>query len=180
MEITAKTVLAAVLALMATAAYVAQGQKASVGEQTSFSEDAPVQHPVALSPDVLKVLFETEEARQVLNFASDSTQDDPARLFRATEVHLSRADEVDLVVIGVPPMSGADTSWFWMVRLARNGPRVVLFAGANSLELTEGRTNGYRDIVTACSSAAETEETTYRFDGKSYKVWKKKSQQNRN
>jgi len=180
MERTAKTVLAAVFALIASAVCVAQGQKASVGEQTSFSEGAPAQHPVALSPGVLKVLFETQEARQVLNFASDSTQDDPARLFRATAVHLSRPDETDLVVIGVPPMSGADSGWFWVVRLGRSGPRVVLFAGANSLELTEDRTNGYRDIVTECSSATETEETTYHFDGKSYKGWKKKTQQNRN
>jgi hypothetical protein len=176
MELTAKAVFVAVLVLAAGGVCVAQGQKAGVREQMSFSQDAPLQHPVALSPDVLRVLFETEEARQVLNFASDAAHGDPARLFRATEVHLSSPDEVDLVVIGVSPMRGADCGWFWVVRSARNDPKVVLFANANSLELTESGTNGYRDILTAWSSATETNETAYRFDGKNYKVWKKMTQ----
>lgn len=166
----------AVLVLVAGAGCAARGQETPVSEQMSFSEDAPVQHPVALSPEVLKALFETEEARQVLNFASDAAQDDPARLFRATEVHLGRPGEVDLVVVGVPPMSGADAGWFWVVRSTRSGPKVVLYTGANSLKLTKGRTNGYRDIVTAWSSGGETQETTFHFDGKNYKAWKKKMQ----
>lgn len=166
----------AVLVLVAGAGSVALGQQTPVSEQMSFSEDAPVEHPVALSPEVLKALFETEEARQVLNFASDRAQDDPARLFRAAEVHLGRPGEIDLVVIGVPPMSGADAGWFWVVRSPRSEPKVVLYTGANSLEVAKGRTNGYRDIVTLWSSGDETQETTFHFDGQNYKAWKKKMQ----
>lgn len=176
MRITVRAVLMAALVLVASAACVTRGQEVPVSEQMSFSEDAPVQHPVVLSPEVLKALFETEEARQVLNFASDAAQDDPARLFRATEVHLGRPGEVDLVVIGVPPMSGADASWFWVVRSTRSGPKVVLHTDANSLDLAKSRTNGYRDIVTVWSSGGETQETTFHFDGKNYKAWKKKTQ----
>lgn len=176
MGLTAKAVFAAALALAAGGICVAQGQTAVASEQTSFSENAPVQHPVALSPGVLKVLFETDQARQVLNFASDAAQDDPARLFRAAEVHLSGSDEVDLVVVGVPPMSAPDSSWFWVIRATRNGPRVVLFTSANSLNVAESTTNGCRDIVATSSSATETQETTYHFDGKSYKGWKKETQ----
>jgi hypothetical protein len=176
MGLTAKPFFAAALVLLAGMACIATAQSAPAGEQMSFSEDAPLQHTVALSPDVLEVLFQTQEARQALNFASDSTQDHPARLFRATEVHLSRPDETDLVVIGVPPMSGADCGWFWIVRLTRGGPQVVLFAGANSLDLRDSRTSGYRDIVTTSASAGTSEETTFHFNGKSYKAWKKKTQ----
>lgn len=176
MGLTAKAVFAAVLALAAGGICVAHAQTALVSAQTSFSENAPVQHPVALSPGVLKVLFETDQARQVLNFASDAAQDDPARLFRAAEVHLAGSDEVDLVVVGVPPMAGADSSWFWVIRATRNGPRVVLFTSASSLDLAESTTNGYRDIIATSSSASETQETTYHFDGKSYKGWKKETQ----
>lgn len=172
---TVKTVLAAALVLAASCACGARGQAAAAGERMSFSEDTPVQHPVALRPDVLRALFETQEARQVLNFASDAAQDDPARLFRAAEVHLAGPEETDLVVIGVPPMSGADAGWFWIVRETRNGPRVVLFTGANTLELAGSATNGYRDILTTWSSAAETQETTFHFDGKIYRGFEKRT-----
>jgi len=176
MGLTAKAVFASALALAAGGICVMQGQTAPLAEQTSFSESAPVQHPAALSPGVLRVLFETDQARQVLNFASDAAQDDPARLFRAAEVHLTGSDEVDLVVVGVPPMSGADANWFWVIRATRGGPRVVLFTSANSLDLAGSTTNGYRDIVATWSSATETQETTFHFDGKSYKGWKKETQ----
>jgi hypothetical protein len=161
------------LVLAAGCGWQTQGQTAGAGEQMAFSENTPVQHPVALRPDTLRALFETPEARQVLNFASDATQDDPSRLFRAEEADLTGAGEADLVVVGVPPMTGAESNWFWVVRSTRNGPRVVLFTSASTLSLAETTTNGYRDIVTTRSSATETQETTFHFDGKSYKGWKK-------
>lgn len=171
MRRTLQTVFAAALVLAAGFVCEAQGQTA----QLSFSEDTPVQHPVALRPDVLRALFETQEARQVLNFASDATQDDPARLFRAAEVNLAGGGETDIVVIGVPPMSGAEATWFWVVRETRAGARVALFTSATTLELAESATNGYRDIVTTLSSPTETQETTFRFDGKSYRGFEKRT-----
>lgn len=122
--------------------------------------------------------MEREEAREGLHFASPSERDNPAQLFRAAEVHLSRLDEADLVVIGVGAMSGADQGWFWVVRSTRKDPNIILFAGGNSLALMDGRTNGYRDIRCVWSSPSETISTIYHFDGKEYKVWKKQQRQN--
>ena len=74
--------------------------------------------------------------------------------------------------MGFFPMSGADNTWFWVVRSAHRDPEVVLFAGGNSLEVLASRTNGYHDIRTDWASAAATSTTVYKFDGKSYKLWK--------
>jgi hypothetical protein len=130
---------------------------------------------VAVSPGVLKVLLATEEAKEGLEYSSDSERNRPAELFHAAEVHLARPQEEDLVVIGVcPPMCGADNSWFWLVRSAIMDPQVVLVLGGSLVELLDSRTNGYRDVRCSWSSAAETRDTIYRFDGKQYKVWKDK------
>lgn len=120
---------------------VTRGQEVhSIHEQNSFHEDEPLLHAVPLTPKVLSVLLKTKWAKQGLEFANDSQRDNPAQLFRAAEIHLTRWDDVDLVVIGIPPMRGADNCWFWVVRSARNHPRVVLVGGGNSLDgWTAGR-----------------------------------------
>jgi hypothetical protein len=108
-----RTAFALVLAVVAAGILPAHGQKAHpVREQTFFSEDEPFQQPSPLSGDVLMVLLNTKEVKQGLVIASDSQRSNVAELFRAAKVHLSGPDEVDLVVVGVPPMSGADNAWF--------------------------------------------------------------------
>jgi hypothetical protein len=71
--------------------------------------------------------------------------------------------------MGIFPMSGADNTWFWVVRSAHKDPKAVLFAGGNSVEMMTRRTNGYRDIRSAWSSAATTIVCIYKFDGTEYK-----------
>ncbi len=85
---------------------------------------------------------------------------------------MNSADQVDLVVIGVAPMKGADAGWFWIVRSARKDPQVVLFGGGDSLEVLDNKTHGYKDVRIAWSSSFETEATTYQFDGGAYQVRK--------
>jgi len=159
----------------------AQAQKTSArSDPTTFTEpDGRFQHSVPVSADVLKVLLETEEAKGGLGFASDSDRKNPAGLFRAVEIHLAEPDETDLVVLGMPPMRGADNAWFWLVRSARTNPKVLLFAGGDSLELLSSRTNGYRDIRGRWSSLSDTRTSVYHFDGKKYRVWKEKWTRNR-
>jgi hypothetical protein len=175
-----RTGSALVLAGVAAGFLAAQGQKASpVVEQTTFSEHEPIRHAVPLSADVLKVLLKTKEAKMGLESPYRSKQSDPAQLFRAAEVHLSGPDEVDLVVSGKFPMSGADNEWFWVVRSAVKNPKVVLWAGGNSLELTDSRMHGYRDIHSWWSSPNETSEQIYHFDGNKYNLWKENWTPNR-
>jgi hypothetical protein len=103
---------------------------------------------------------------------SDSEKANPAQFFQASEVHLSGPDEVDLVVIGVGRMKGADANWFWVVRSSRKDPQMILFTGGDSLEVLDNKTHGLSDVRSAWSSSFETEATTYQFDGALYQVRK--------
>jgi len=169
----------AVLALIAFSGEISapNGQQARPpSEQTLFSEEFPIEHPVPLSSNILKILLATKVAKSGLNFASDSETRDPAKLFEASEIHLGRPDEVDLIVMGDPPMRGADNTWFWVIRSARKNPRIVLFGGCNSLEVTNGRANGLRDIRTVWSDFDDTHTAIYQFDVTRYKLKSSKSE----
>jgi hypothetical protein len=180
MGVGSRTVLTVVLVFIAGRVLGTPRQEAHSNlDQTLFSEEEPLLHTVVLTPGVLSVLLKTKEAKQGLEFANDSQRHNPAQLFRAAEVHLSRLEEVDLVVLGIPPMRGADNCWFWVVRSARNHPRVVLFAGGNSLDVMNSSTIGYRNIRSIWSSPSDTSQKIYHFDGKSYRLWKEKWTPNR-
>jgi len=162
------------LAAFAGIALFARGQDAHPGtEQKLFSpSDSPIQHPVTLSPEVLRVLLASQTAKQTFAVLNDSEKANPSQFFQAGEVHLSSPDQVDLVVIGLGPMKGADAGWFWVVRSAHKDPQVVLFSGGDSLEVLDNKTHGYKDVRSAWSSSFETEATTYQFDGSAYQVRK--------
>lgn len=145
-------------------------QAATAAEQDDFSEDTGVKNPVPLPADVANLLLESDEAKRALGNAADTARRDPSQLFEAAEVHLGRADERDLVVIGQSPLSGADTGWFWIVRSADKNPKILLFATGLSLSILDTRTNGLRDVGTAWSSAnEEVSQAIYSFDGAKYK-----------
>jgi hypothetical protein len=163
-----------ILTALASIALIARAQEAHpAAEQKLFSaSDNPVQHPVTLSPEVLRVLLASQTAKETFAVLNDSQKANPAQLFQAGEVHLSGPDQVDLVVIGLAPMKGADASWFWIVGSARKNPQVVLFGGGDSLEVLDSKTKNYKDIRIAWSSSFETETTTYQFDGSIYQMRK--------
>ena len=161
--------------VLAAPTLAAQSGKAHAPhEQTSFFEERPLLHPVPLSDRILKLLLATKEAQEGLDFANaQGKRYNPAQLFRAAEIHLHHSGQVDLVVIGICPMCGADNGWFWVIHSAKEIPRVVLFANGNSLEVMGSRTNGYHDIRSVFSTPSETRTCNYRFDGKLYKFWTK-------
>jgi hypothetical protein len=160
---------------------MAAQRKLSIAE-TARAKEAPVialfsaderKFPLSVSSDVLKLLLKTKQAPWGFAFASEKEVDNPAQLFRAVEVRLGLSEEVGLIVLGIPPMSGADNDWFWVVRSPGRNPKVILFVGGNSLELMDTTMNGYRDIRSTWSSPSETDETTYHFDGTTYKTFGK-------
>lgn len=147
-------------------------------EQNSFSEDGPLQNPATLSADVLKLLLATDAAKEGLGYADAAQRSNPAQLFRAAEVHLTQPGQADLVVIGVCPMCGADTAWFWIVSSASQHPKVILAAAGNILEVLGSTNKGYRDIQSTWSSPSETATFIYRFNGVQYELRKRKSTRN--
>lgn len=85
-------------------------------------------------------------------------------------MHLSVPGEVDLIVMGMGHMKGTENSWFWVVRSARKNPQVILFSGADSLEVLDTKTHHYKDIRAVWMSPLETETTIYHFDGQYYEM----------
>jgi len=147
-------------------------------EQTVFFESQPFQHAVPLPQSVLRELLRTKEVKESLDSASPEHKSNPSQLFVASEVHLSGPDEIDLIVRGIPPVSGADNDWFWIVNDLPSAPRVVLWAGCDSLEVMDRRTNGYKNISCSWSSPSMTVTRSYHFDGKKYVLWKKRQAKN--
>jgi len=154
------------------------GLGAAPADQNSFSEAGPLENPVPLAPEVLKVLLETDAAKEGLAYATAAQRANPAQLFRAAQVHLSQADEVNLVVIGICPMCGADNAWFWVIGSATKNPRIILVAGGKELQLLDSSSKGYRDIQSVWSSPSETDTSLYHFNGVQYELRKRKSTRN--
>lgn len=171
-----------ILAFMfAVCAYMLLGQKpeGSTEEQRVFSEEYPIRDSVALSPDVLRALLQDKTVKLGFESATTLQRQHPEQLFRAAKVRLGPPNEIDLVVSGIYPMSGADNDWFWIVRSVAQDPKVLLTVGGNSVTLLDSRTHGYRDLRIAWSAASGySVEKVYHFDGEKYRVWKKKEYEN--
>jgi hypothetical protein len=169
-----------ILILAAAEFCVCTGQTIkSIPEQTVFRESEPIHHAVPLPPKVLEALLETKEVKEVLGSARGQQGENPSQLFRATQIRLAGPDEVDLVVEGISPVSGADNTWFWIVSSADNAPTIILWAGANSLEVMATATNGYRNVRSSWSSPTMTQTREYHFDGQKYALWKETTSDNR-
>lgn len=152
----------------------AQGRSAAPRQQTSLcgegSPDEDLIKPIPLPPSVVSILMNTAEGKAANEWAENEHKHlDTSTLFTGTKIRLSHSAEVIYLVRGSAPMSGADNTWFWIVRHSRRETAILLWAGANCLDIKREYTSGYRDVETAWSSASETVGTVYKYDGKSYK-----------
>jgi len=175
METPFKTLL--LLVLGAVGASASQEQP-PIREQTLFRESEPFQHAVPLPQNVLQVLLRTREVKESLDSASAEQKSNLSQLFLATEVHLSGLDKIDFIVRGITPVTGADNDWFWVVNHLPSAPRVVLWAGCDSLEVLDGRTNGFKNIRCSWSSPSLTITSDYHFNGQKYLLWKRRQVKN--
>ena len=98
------------LVLLMAVMLTAQAKKASQQQTIFFEGDKCFEHSSPLSADVLRVLLETREGKGALENSGDL--DAAARMFRAVEVHLANQEQIDLLVEGVFPLTGADQGCF--------------------------------------------------------------------
>lgn len=130
-------------------------QKTSPHEQTEFSSEYDtVDHPVRLPEGVLQIL---KDDRHVLlamrgnNMPPDQLP--PNAWFVASQVHLARPDEADLMVMGVEELRGADVNTFWVFRRTPGRYELVLHIAVHDLKVLDRVSKGYRDIQTWSSTA---------------------------
>jgi len=169
------------ITLALAASVVAQTAKTpNSNEETGYCGDEQFAKPARIPTVVLQKLLRSPEFKLNAAFANEEERARPERMFQAAEVHLGGPDEIDLIVKGTSAATmGADNDWFWIVQSAYKNPKIVLWEGTYCLYVSSKRTNGLRDISSTWSSASETRNVTFHFDGMKYKPGKVKWTENR-
>ena len=152
-------------------------------EQSHFSVEldiTPIEKPVALSDDIMGVLKQDAVLRKAskpcLKVGESIDQIRPS-WFVASEVHLSSASETDFVVLSKNGcLLGANVGPFWIVRQAPNESKVILSIGGHDLDILRTQWKGYSEVRVASATAKMFSSTTYRFDGRTYRTYKSKSE----
>jgi hypothetical protein len=146
----------------------AQSQSQSGQSQRQlFGLDSSFENPVYLSKSVLGALISSKGAGQVREWIRQHPEHDLSYWFKAKQVHLTNASEVDFAVLGTVP--GGDCNQFWVVRQLQGRPQVVLFAGANTLEILASKHGGVHDIrVDWWGGRGYGWAELYRFNGSRY------------
>ena len=152
-----------------------QSKTQSLQAQTEFCEEGSpddIRMPSeALPQSVINAVMNSSEGRQAeANALSDQSKLEPAVLLTGTAVRLATGRSRFFLVTGTYPLSGADNTWFWIVRESQSKTISLSWFGANCLQIRPTTTMGLKDIVTLWSSASTTRTNTYKFDGKSYRL----------
>jgi len=154
------------------------GQREPLWEQTDFSaEYDTVVHPVPLPESVLQILRNDRHVSLAMK-GNDIPPDrlPPKEWFAASEIHLGRPVERDLVVMGVNGLRGANVNTFWVFRKTAERYELVLHVAVHDLKALESKSNGYRDIQTWSSTAVTHTTLLFKFDGRQYQLAEKKTE----
>jgi hypothetical protein len=142
---------------------------AASGEQHVFSvEDETVTSPASIPSEVIPLLAQDSEVKAAVVDEHIATDAVPTSWFLATEIHLGKPSEKDLIVISKGPLIGANVTTFWIFRPTNRGYELLLMAPAHTLVINEARTNGYRNIELASSTAVAVSNVLCRFRGGKY------------
>src|SRR5262249_53577152 len=124
-------------------AKTAEGTNHQNDEQTHFrAEDDGVKRPVTIPQDALIVLSRDKLVRDVLENQNIPAAKIPASWFSASTTHLGSVREIDLIVMSVGPVRGANVTLFWAFRPAATGHELIFAGGGHDLIVKGRRTNG--------------------------------------
>jgi hypothetical protein len=176
--------LATLVALLALAGALelvrAQGKPRTISSPTLFEpEDHNTGFEDAQAPSdaVLDVLLEAVRNDGPDDELERMNREQKRARFEAVRVNLGKAADEGYVVLGKPPMIGADCDWFWIVRMENGRAKVLLFTNGLALYLRKHSTAGYRDIVVSWATAAFTGDRIYGFDGSTYKLIRERTKE---
>ena len=114
----------------------------------------------------------SNEGRQAkADAAAKQTELDPVKLL---DGHNSTSVKLSFAILhrhgGVPPLSGVDNTWFWIVQDSGQNATVLLSGRGKLLHIKSTKTLGFKDVADRWPSAAGTKTDIYKFDGKSYRL----------
>ena len=142
-------------------------------QQTSFSAEDPIQHPVNVPLDILQILRQDARNQTCLR-KGQSKEDIQTSWFVASEIDLKSDRSPDLIVMAVNPcLSGANVVPFWVFRHTAGGHTLALSAPAFALDVLTTRSKTYRNLRLTALTAKTEHSTIYKFDGLRYKEWRR-------
>lgn len=152
-------------------------QTAKFKAVTYCEDGGPETYPLdanSLPKAVVDAVMNAPESKEMLE-GEKPADVTPEKLLHAAKIHLSSDAATAFMILSDPPLSGADNSWFWIVREDGTKASVLLEAGGNCVELESSKTHGYRDVVSYWAGGGTELIDTYQYDGKDYKLVHKKS-----
>jgi len=135
-------------------------------------------------PDaVLQVLSKDETVAACVKENPISHSGSLASWFVASQIHLNGSDETDLVVL---PITQGDRlmcfhsvegiGWFWVFRPIGGRYELALKTAGLGLSILDSRHSGYRDIQSGGQVGKRSTRSMFRFDGKAYREFLKKTE----
>jgi len=143
------------------------------------------EHPTVFAPDdknrgfedaalpsdlVLNALLNSAEAKDTETHEVLAKYDwvSSRKLFQVVRIDISDTNEEDYIALGSGPMTGADNSWFWIVRTNQGKAQVLLFTNGLTVRILHRKTNGYRDIEEVWGGNVGIVTRLYRYNGSGY------------
>ncbi len=134
-----------------------------------------MRHRARLPDSVVAALAADPDIRAMIGAANPSVVEPPRSWFLASAIHLAGPEEEDLVVIGRPPILGANVTTFWIFRPRRDGFELLLTASAHDISIKNRRFNSYREVDVFSATAVRLVTVRYRLEGATYKAYKTSS-----
>jgi hypothetical protein len=146
--------------------------RASSAEQRRFSvEDESVKRPARLPAAVARMLAKDPAVQEALKNLDRSADQLPSSWFLVSEVHLSSAEEKDLVVIGQGPVLGGNVTSFWIFRPKQGDFELILKCVGHNVAIKDTRSEGYRDVEMTAATADRVSRVLYKFNGSQYEAY---------
>lgn len=142
--------------------------KVNRAEQTRFGLEEPINRPVPIPEDVLKMLRQDSDI-SACDLESNSRDSIPSTWYEASQIHLDGPSQIDFIVKAKNAcLWGANIGPFWVFRSTSNGHSLVLSTVAFGLRVLSTKTNGLRDVEAGAVVSLKPSFVIYKFDGQHY------------
>lgn len=153
-----------------------KSKSAMPSEQMSFGYEIKVKRPVKLPRQILKLLKNDVDVREVCSAQSVTQDHIESDSFVTSHINLNVEGSASLIVTsadnGSCYLGGANTGPFWIFYLTRTGYRLGLKERTHDLDVLRTKTRGFNDIRSMRPLGPHVVVTIFKFDGNQYKVWR--------
>jgi hypothetical protein len=121
------------------------------------------------SDAVLDALMKSPEVAETDGDDKKPDRESMRKSFQVVPVSLGGSNEEDFIVLGGGDYTGADSHWFWIVRVKQGKGQVLLFTPGLVVEILKRKTNGYYDIRMSWGGNSGTITRIFRYSDPTYK-----------